>query len=93
LRFGDCCSNVPKSVTLATAIEVRGTTTAPKNAPAFDGAPRPMKMDTIASPWRYEAASGFVPIAKAATPCDFALRRLTADFAGSSVCPSIGHHD
>ena len=29
--------------------------------PEFTGAPRPMKMGTIASPWRYDAARGDIP--------------------------------
>jgi len=51
-----------------------------------------MKMGTILSPCPYDAGSPpRVPIGKAATPYDFALRLTDAafDFAGWSACPSI----
>ncbi len=38
------------------------------------GAPRPMKMGTIASPWRDDvAAPGCAPLGKSAMDCDLAL--------------------
>jgi hypothetical protein len=39
----------------------------------FDGAPRPMKMGTTASPWHYGAETGLAqPVAEAATAYDYA---------------------
>src|ERR1700674_1307932 len=40
-----------------------------------NGAPRPMKMGTIASPWRYDAEALTTPsTGNSAAACDFALR-------------------
>jgi hypothetical protein len=39
----------------------------------FDGAPRPMKMGTTASPWHYGAETGLAqPVAEAAKAYDYA---------------------
>jgi hypothetical protein len=66
---------------------------APYLAKSFSGAPRSMKMGTIASPCPYDAAARRgAPIAKSATSCDFALRLrggCLSDFARWSGYPSI----
>jgi hypothetical protein len=82
--FGDCSTSCSRRAT-----EGEITMTAPVRAALYrSGAPRPMKMGTIASPWRYDvAAPPRAPIGKSATHCDFALRLVAGRLADIARCP------
>jgi hypothetical protein len=58
--------------------DVKALPANPATGISCSGAPRPMKMGTIVSPWRYDTAARRAPIGKSARPLDFALRDVVA---------------